>query len=250
MKTRYNRVIALGVLILVLVRFIGTRADAQPATNEPLIYCVTNAPIIYCHPEAQAVLVGTTNVTFSVVAEPPPPILSYQFTYQWQTNHNPGRSNYVDISSATNDTYTIPHAVTTNDVAYYRVIVSGLGTTISEPAPLLVAWTGNSFTFAGTPVVSSGNSGSSCPGAYAGYVRYWKNPGWGWAPTNTVHTATDPQRDDTKVEASGQLWDLYCNTDSVTVPHPTTSPKYRFAIYFPNNVPSGSYNITLEGFVQ
>jgi hypothetical protein len=100
-----------------------------------------------------------------------------------------------------------------------------------------------------TPVVSHGTNGV-CPGAYAGYVTYTKTvaQGWGWAPTNTVHTATDTNRADTKIEFDGKLLDTGCNQTTVTVPQPSPSSKYRFTIYFPNNVPTNSYPITLSGF--
>jgi hypothetical protein len=99
------------------------------------------------------------------------------------------------------------------------------------------------------PVVSSGSNGV-CPGAYVGYVSYTKTAGqgWGWAPTNTVHTATDTNRSDTKVEFLGILSDSGCNQTTVSVPNPTTSPKYRFTVYFPSNVPTSSYPIQLSGF--
>ncbi|MCX6896127.1 MAG: hypothetical protein NTZ16_11635 [Verrucomicrobia bacterium] len=106
------------------------------------------------------------------------------------------------------------------------------------------------FTIAATPVVSSG-SNSICPGGFAGYALYSKTvaQGWGWAPTNTVHTATDTNRSDTKVEFTGKSGDTGCNQTTVTVPHPTTSTKYRFKVYFPDNVPTNSYNLTLSGFI-
>jgi hypothetical protein len=72
--------------------------------------------------------------------------------------------------------------------------------------------------------------------------------GWGWAPTGTVHTATDTNRTDTKVEFIGKSNDTGCNQTTVTVPHPTTSTKYQFKLYFPDNVPTKSYALTLSGF--
>jgi len=87
---------------------------------------------------------------------------------------------------------------------------------------------------------------------YAGYVNYIKtiSQGWGWAPTTntTLHTATDANRLDTKVQYVGKFGDAGCSQTIVTVPHPTYTPKYRFTIYFPNNVPTNSYAITLVGF--
>ena len=106
------------------------------------------------------------------------------------------------------------------------------------------------FTVSATPVVSSGSNGV-CPGGYAGYAYYSKTvaQGWGWAPTNTVHTATDTNRSDTKVTFTGKSNDTGCNQTTVTVPHPPTSTKYQFRVFFPNNVPTNSYALTLSGFV-
>jgi len=105
------------------------------------------------------------------------------------------------------------------------------------------------ITINAVPTVSSGSNGV-CPGSYAGYVSYTKTTaeGWGWAPTNTVHTATDTNRTDTKVVFEGKSGDSGCNQTTVTVPHPTTSSKYRFYVYFTNNVPTNSYPLVLEGF--
>jgi hypothetical protein len=100
-----------------------------------------------------------------------------------------------------------------------------------------------------TPVVGSGTNGT-CPGGYIGYVNYTKTVanGWGWVPTNTVHTATDTNRTDTKVEFQGKSGDFGCNQTTVTIPDPTTSTKYRFNVYFTNNVPTNAYSIVLAGF--
>ena len=110
------------------------------------------------------------------------------------------------------------------------------------------------LTLWGPPVTSGGGSGT-CPGPYAGYVNYKKTIalGWGYAPdTNntTVYTATDNTRTDTKVEYVGKMGDNGCDQTTVTVPYPACSSKYRFTIYFPNNVPTtNAYPISLVGFL-
>jgi len=105
------------------------------------------------------------------------------------------------------------------------------------------------ITISAVPVVSSGTNGV-CPGGYVGYASYSKTvaQGWGWAPTNTVHTATDTNRPDTKVEFTGKIGDSGCNQTTVTVPDPTASPKYRFKVYFTNHVPTNAYPLVLDGF--
>ena len=102
------------------------------------------------------------------------------------------------------------------------------------------------------PVTSSGSNGF-CPGSYTGYVFYSKTVGngWGWAPSTntTLFTAADGGgRTDTKVYFLGKLNDTGCNQTSVTIPNPPTSLKYRFYIYFTNNVPTTNYPIVLTGF--
>ena len=102
-----------------------------------------------------------------------------------------------------------------------------------------------------TPVVGRGTNGV-CPGPYVERVTFSKAPtnGWGWAPSTntTIHTATDTNRSDTKVEFTGKSGDSGCNQTSVTAPHPPTSITYRFTIYFTNTIPTTPYPILLSGF--
>jgi hypothetical protein len=108
---------------------------------------------------------------------------------------------------------------------------------------------GNLFTISVKPTVSVGSI-PGCPGSYAGFAKYTKSVGWGWAPsTNTsVHTATDNNRSDTKVFYTGLSGDTNCALTTVTVPDPHPSTVYRFTVYFPNNVPTTNYPLTLSGF--
>ena len=111
---------------------------------------------------------------------------------------------------------------------------------------------GGPITVYGTPLLSRGSSGG-CPGQYAGYVIYSKpvSQGWGWTPTGTVHTVTDTNRTDTKVQYFGLYGDNGCNQTTVSIPNPTYSPVYQFVIYFPNNVPTNPYPmVLLTGFNQ
>jgi len=76
--------------------------------------------------------------------------------------------------------------------------------------------------------------------------------GWGWAASTntTVHTATDGNRSDTKIQFAGAYGDNNCGQSTVTVSDPALSPVYRFSIYFPvgGQVPTNAYPITLTGF--
>ena len=206
-------------------------------------------------------------VTFTVRAKlPGPPLVRQTLKYQWQ-RRGPGLTNFVNIVEATNDTFTIDK-VSTNDVAYYRVTVTGSyytnATTTSEPAQLLV-WTKNSpFNVYGSPVLASGSKGS-CPGGYAGYVFYNNGADWGWVadhPSFKTHKATDNSSTGTTVEAYGYCDDGPCDTQEVRLSHTDPippcpngdkeDPKYQFTIYFPSgtSVPTSAYPITLTGFIE
>ncbi len=82
------------------------------------------APTISAHPATQTVCVSTP-VTFSVTATGGVP------AYQW-------RKNAVDISGATNDTYTIASAGAASAGSYDCVVTNACGTTTSNAATLTV----------------------------------------------------------------------------------------------------------------
>ncbi len=224
-------------------------------------------PVILLQPVNQMVHTYS-DATFSVVAANGP------LAYQWLRNG-------IAIPSATNSTLTIANAGI-EDVGLYSCNVSkDLEIVPTRAAQLMVyvnstdsdvdidqvkelttfattstggasmASGAGSVTVWATPVTSSGTNGT-CPGAYIGYVNYTKTvaQGWGWAPSTntTIHTATDINRVDTKVQYSGKRLDSGCDQTTVAVPDPTYSTKYRFTIYFTNNVPTNSYSITLDGF--
>ena len=216
-------------------------------------------PIIILQPLNQLVSAGSI-ATFAVKVENEP------LTYQWLRNG-------VVMPGETNSCLTILD-VKIEDVGLYSCNISkNLEIVPTRGAQLMVyapktsssletakaaSQDGGSmfmdstiFTVYATPVSSSGSSGS-CPGSYAGYVNYTKTvaQGWGWAPTSgtTIHTATDITRTDTKVEYKGKSLDSGCNQTTVSVPDPTYSTKYRFTIYFTNNIPTNSYPIELNGF--
>ena len=220
-------------------------------------------------PEDQSVYLGQ-NATFT--AEPKFGDLSFQWVRQWSDRDEV-------LTGETSNSLTISNAAL-KDVGLYACIVQmGDNYQVTRAATLTVAVTSESETGTGgkkptlktqsftmmsgggggggftlfAPPVTSGGSQGSCPGAYAGYVSYTKTAaqGWGWTPNNntSVHTASDVIRTDTKVQYMGCYFDNGCNQTTVTVPHPTTSPKYRFTIFFPNNVPTtNAYPISLVGF--
>jgi len=197
-------------------------------------------PQLTRQPIDQAIPVGS-NAVFSAQAT------NGNLTFQWFRNG-------LAMDGQTNSDLVL-ESVGIEDVGYYTCNISKDGgesvPTRTASLNVFTALAGGPITVYGFPVFSSGSQGG-CPGAYAGYVNYIKTvtQGWGWAPTSgvTLHTATDANRTDTKVQYVGKFGDAGCNQTIVTVPSPTYSPKYRFTIYFPNNVPTNSYAITLVGF--
>ncbi|HEY1661731.1 MAG TPA: immunoglobulin domain-containing protein [Verrucomicrobiae bacterium] len=202
-------------------------------------------PQIILQPEDQLVPIGS-NATFSVTAQ-------NAGAWQWLHNGNP-------IAGATNTSFTVQNAQTA-DVGFYSCnIFQGAQSVPTRSASLMVyassidPQTGvDPVVVFGPPVVSSGSQGG-CPGAYVGYVSYTKTiqNGWGWAPDttggNTIFTAVDTNRTNTKIQYVGVYGDNGCNQTTVTVPNPPISPVYQFTIYFTNNVPTNAYAITLDGF--
>ena len=194
-------------------------------------------PLIATQPTDQAVAVGSSTVlTVEAVNGD---------SYQWLRNG-------VAMPGQTNSTLVLDN-VETGDVGYYTCAVIKGGEAVPTRAAQVNVYTldgGGTITVFGAPVVSSGSQGT-CPGPYAGYVNYRKtvSQGWGWAPSagTSTHIASDDNRTDTKVEYVGKYGDGGCNQTSVTV-DPVYSPKYRFTIYFTNNVPTNAYAITLTGF--
>lgn len=223
-------------------------------------------PTILQQPLDQCVALGGT-ATYSVVATN---VTSYQWlfngvTMDGQTNSSLTVSN-VDLTSvgyysafvfnggdsvptrsAALDVYTTGESTSSTPTSPTKS--SSTTATSSSISPL----TGNSPTLVvyGLPVSGGGSSGS-CPGKYSGYVTFVPTNGWGFAPaTNaTTYSATDTNLTTTKVQYVGAYGDVGCNQTTVTIPYPTLSPQYRFAIYFPSGsqVPTNAYPIVLTGF--
>jgi hypothetical protein len=222
--------------VITFVAAVGVGSTAW-ATDDP---DQAQFPQISVQPTDQAVPVGGSTV------------LSVQATnadgYQWYRNG-------VVMAGQTNSGLVLEN-IGTNDVGFYTCAVLKGGELVPTRAVNLNVYTimaaGDPITLYGSPVVSGGSSGS-CPGPYAGYVNYTKtiSQGWGWAPSSgtTIHTASDgTTRTDTKIVYLGKYLDIGCSQTSVTVPDPAPSPKYRFTIYFPSDVPANPYPIVLSGF--
>ena len=251
-----------------LLVIAGNRVQAQ--TTDPLLTDSVDQsefPQITVQPVDQVVPIGA-NVVLSVQA-------INADSYQWLRNG-------VPIDGQNNNSLTIANAGI-NDAGLYscNVSLNGGGAVPTRAANVMVYMAGSSavaakssakvssssavatsssskmmglpgggpITVFGTPILSGGSSGG-CPGHYTGYVIYSKpvSQGWGWTPTGTVHTVTDTNRTDTKVQYVGLYGDNGCNQTTVSV-NPAYSPAYQFVIYFTNNVPTNAYPmILLTGF--
>jgi len=220
-------------------------------------------------PEDQSVF-ANQNATFQV--EPKFGELSFQWIRQW--------SDHDEIlAGQTASSLTISNAQISDVGQYLCAVAQGEQVQLTRAASLTVCvytappiskkkstlstasaasqslasmtYEGGTLTLFGGPVFGGGGSGN-CPGAYLGYVNYTKPvaQGWGYAPTagTTVHTAMDSIRTDTKIQFVGKYGDGGCAQTSITLPNPNYSPKYRFTIFFYNNVPTNAYPITLIGF--
>jgi hypothetical protein len=182
--------------------------------------------------------------------------------YQW-------RRNGVAIAGATQATLSFA-SMGIQDAGNYSCTISSGEKMVSTRVASVLVWTrkhagkeintadgegltptsGGGIDVYVTPVVSSGSSGS-CPGNYAGYASYIPTSGWGFTPlaNDAPYTASDDTgRTDTSVVYSGRRGDAGCDETSVTIPSPTPSTAYRFTIFFPANVPTTNYPITLTGF--
>lgn len=262
MKFKFSPTIGRTLAILsltILTTVVAKAVDYSTVTSDFFTAYPDQAefPIILLQPLNQVLPVGS-DATFSVAAMGDP------LTYQWLRNG-------VALAGETNNSLTITN-VKVADVGLYScniskdleivptrsaqlmVYVSNTGRNASESqeGASLTSLSGSTpVTLFATPIASSGSSGT-CPGSYIGYVSYTKTiaSGWGWAPTSntTIHTITDPNRTDTKIQYRGKLNDIGCDQTTSTVPDPTFSTKYRFTVYFKNNVPSNTYSIQLDGF--
>ena len=239
------------IVMLVILAAVARLAVSQQINNLPAQAAVPPAvqpqfPRILFQPEDQLVPIGSSAI-FIVVATNGP------LAYQWFRNG-------TAISGQTNDTIVIQNAQV-SDVGFYSCYIRKSWESVPTRTASLMVFTSSvdpdtgvdPVTVFGLPLLGGGSQGT-CPGPFAGYVNYINPPqqGWGWAPDttngNTVFTAVDTNRTNTKIQYVGAYGDAGCNQTSVTVPSPAISPVYRFAIYFTNNVPTNAYAITLDGF--
>jgi hypothetical protein len=249
--------------IIILTAFAGWTVMAanmaQAQTTDPLLTDPVDQeefPQVIAQPTDQVVLAGS-NIVLSVQA-------ADADGYQW-------RRNGAAMEGQTNNSLVIEQ-VGIEDAGSYSCHISKDGgeavptrsasvsvetianaTTASVSVMAANVAGGGPITVYGAPKAGRGTQGD-CPGNYAGSITYSKtiSQGWGWAPatnSTTIFTAADGGgRTDTKIVYGGKYGDSGCDESTVTIPNPPFSPKYRFVIYFPNNVPTTNYPIILTGF--
>jgi hypothetical protein len=189
-------------------------------------------------------------VEFTVEESVPKPFRSP--THHWFFN-----GNLIDGDAAESlglSSYNTPHLRVKNarpaNVGFYSYLLEAedrngcVHALQSGAAELMVFTGGHSPTVVyGTPIAGPDGTGTSCPGPYVGYVSYTNpgDPSGGWYFKNGG-AAYDANRRDTVVRYYGVP---YTNSKCATNVPPSPYP-YRFMIYFPANLPSGAYPITLN----
>jgi hypothetical protein len=241
-----NHLKATGMAAIAGIILLATRnvSAVGPAATSAILQ--PDFPQIVLQPEDQMIGFGS-NATFTVTA------LNTD-GYQWLFNGN-------SLDGQTNNSLIITNCGLAN-VGYYSCNLFKVIQVVPTRSASLMVYTNSinpqsgvdPVVVFGFPVSGKGTQGS-CPGKYAGYINYTKSAtnGWGWAPDtsngNTVFTASDTNRVNTKIEYVGEYGDNACNQTTVTVPNPPISPVYEFTIFFTNNVPTNAYAITLDGFL-
>jgi hypothetical protein len=217
---------------------------------------------IICHPHPFSFALGSENIeVFSVLVETLVPFQENSLSYQWEKSHalGPQYESWQLLNGQTNSAIILPQ-LNTNDVAFYRVKVqSGDVEVVSEPASLILYQVGESVNVFGPPNFTSNRSPTGCPGSYAGFVIYIKDPGWGW--TAGVHPQKVQDRGSTKgsncIEAVqfGSVTRHCAAFGSTELPLPgltEVGSLWRFAVYFPVGGPLPGhlepYQIYLRNF--
>lgn len=163
----------------------------------------SSAPVITNQPQSITVSEGN-QASFSVTATGTPPL-----SYQW-------RKNSVNISGATNSTYTIPSAIPGDEGNYSVVVSNSAGSVTSNNATLTV-----------TSANQLPTATINTPGAGATFA--------GGDVINFSGSGTDPE--DGTLGAAAFEWYVIFHHDAHTHPGPTA----------PDGVTSGSFSIPNTG---
>jgi hypothetical protein len=228
----------------------------------------TNLTVVL-KPESELIEIGSP-VTFVALVSGYDPTNAAQLKYQWQWNKDPysevpgnvnltwrdlqigSNTNFVTIpDSPTDSNFLTIQSVSTNDVAFYRVIVTVPGprsnivfTAMSDAAPLWAWETTNSIFAWGTAVRTSG-SGDGCPGSYTRRVDF----GLGYYPIQPgPYGAADGYSRSSFVYWYDAVGDAGCGAGgsvSVAVQFPTLT--HYFAI-FTTDTDHNPYPIYLHNF--
>jgi hypothetical protein len=205
--------IALFVILVAVARLaVSQQINTVPAQTAVPPAVQPEFPKILFQPEDQLVPIGSSAMFFVVATNGP-------LAYQWCRNGSA-------IYGQTNDTLVIPNAQI-SDVGYYSCYISKYWESVPTRAASLMVFTSSidpdtgvdPVTVFGLPLPGGGSQGT-CPGPFVGYVNYTKTlqQGWGWAPDttngNTVFTAVDTNRMNTKIQYVGAYGDAGCNQTS------------------------------------
>jgi alpha-tubulin suppressor-like RCC1 family protein len=187
------------------------------------------APTITTQPQNQSVTVGA-NATFTVVASGTSP------AYQWQRSFD-GGIVWTDIAGATNASYTLANAQTSDANALYRVRASNAAGTVFSVGASLTVTTPPPPT--GVARIAAGNNTSSAVTA-AGVLYTWGTYRGAGAPNTSSSTAAPialagvrtlargssthgvAVRNDGTVWAWGYSGDVFCNFTGGIIYHTPT----------------------------
>lgn len=168
-----------------------------------IVYTTTTAPVITTQPQSITVAQGNP-ASFSVTATGTPPL-----SYQW-------RKNGVNISGATNSTYTIPSVAPSHAGNYSVVVTNSAGSATSNNATLTVTSPNQ------VPLATI-----TTPTAGALYT----------AGTSVSFSGTGNDSEDGALGASAFVWYVMFHHDTHTHPGPSA----------PDGVTSGSFSIPNTG---
>jgi hypothetical protein len=170
-------------------------------------------------------------------------------TVSWKglTVHDVG---WVHVPGSTNSNVFHVNSASDNDVAFYRVVVSGPGlpATSSVFAPVWV-WSKTDITLRGTVVTQTGGTAGLCPGVYVRRVDY---PGT-WASWTGPYRAHDNQRTDTWIKwyddaSQGKGCDHVDSSGYTSVGVQLPGHWHYFTIFIPVTDPTTPYYADFLGF--
>jgi hypothetical protein len=200
---------------------IFSQALSPTEVNTLFASAVGAPPAIVLDPVGATNYTGQALVLNPVISGAPP------LSFQWYKNSSP-------IPGATNSTYTVASAATTDSGSYYVHVSNTAGSTNTDPATVLIETSGPFFTvlpkaadsWTGVPTMLSGAANGSFPLTYQWFANNVAIVG----QTNASLTIADPE---TTTSYVLQATNLYGSTNSpavvLTVQNPALSDQMLYS---------------------